>query len=58
MGDFGDLYVGAEIAGPGLCLSRFLRRCLQPVRFRPDVFCTELSSSISELSASLRQYHL
>jgi hypothetical protein len=30
MGDFGECYVDAEIAGLGLRLSRFSRRCLQP----------------------------
>jgi hypothetical protein len=58
MDDFGEQHIGAEIAGPGPRLSRFSHRSLQPARIRPDVFCTEPSSSIAELSASLRRCHL
>jgi hypothetical protein len=58
MGDFGGQTINAEITGPGLRLSPFIHPCVQPTRFRPDALCTEPSSRIPELSASLRRYHL
>jgi hypothetical protein len=53
MGDFGEQHIGAEIAGPGLCLPPFIRPRLQPARIRRDELSIETSPSISEPSASL-----
>jgi hypothetical protein len=58
MGDFGEQHIGAEIAGPGLCLPPFIQPRLQPARIRRDELSIETSSSIAGLSASLRRCHL